>query len=67
MTGPNGGRALFNENYIAAAEERRARRHEQPAADGQFVCYVCGRSCAGRIGLIAINEPTRDSNRCRLD
>ena len=43
------GLATYNENYIAAAEERRARRHEQPAADGQF---VCDRSCAARIGLI---------------
>ena len=47
------GLAIYNENYITAAEERRARRHEQPAADGQFLCDVCGRSCAARIGLIS--------------
>ena len=43
----------YVEQYNAAAENRRARRHQKrpAAAVLDYVCAECGRACASRIGL----------------
>ena len=54
------GPEVFNVKYNAAAEERRARCHQSPAADEQYVCDECWRRSASQIELIDHHRATDD-------
>ena len=45
------GAKTFESNRAAALQEKRARRKQSTVSVDSFLCDVCGRSCASRIGL----------------
>ncbi|CAH1231299.1 Hypp378 [Branchiostoma lanceolatum] len=47
------GRASFTDSYNRKAEARREKRHHPGQPQGEYVCDVCGRVLAARIGLIS--------------
>ena len=43
----------FEQQRVAAAQEKRQRRKAGPSATGEYECHICGRKCSANIGLFS--------------